>query len=153
VSDSDNPNNTLRLRSLFKEAGLKSTRANGGRRLTMFRGRTRDWTFWAHIYNGWLHLSTYVCELPTAATLRADLFDAAMTANQKMSLSKFVKTDALNLEVEYRDEHVDGTVLNNLLGLEVSNLEEHYPRLFRIVTGDAVLESLEGMPVLEDSRR
>jgi hypothetical protein len=108
----------------------------------MYTGRTRDWSFYVNLTNGWLHVHTYVCEIPQAANLRAELLDAAMVANQRMSLTKLVKTDSLVLELEYREEHVDAEVLGNLLGLALSNAEEYYPRLFRIVSGDAVLESL-----------
>jgi hypothetical protein len=64
------------------------------------------------------------------------------TANQTMSLTKFVKSSALYLELEYRDEHIDPEVVKNIFGLIHSNAEEYYPRLFRIVSGDAVLDSL-----------
>ena len=65
-----------------------------------------------------------------------------MAANHKMSLGKFVKGEGLMLEIEYRAEHVDSEVIGNLMGLALANAEEYYPRLFRIVSGDAVLESL-----------
>jgi hypothetical protein len=59
-----------------------------------------------------------------------------------MSLTKFTKADNLILELEYREEHLDAQVLNHLLQLMHANAEEYYPRLFRVVTGDSVLESL-----------
>jgi hypothetical protein len=142
MSDDHIPSNGLRLKSLLKEAAIQSTRLDATRRLVMYTGRTRDWSFYVNLHNGWLHVHTYLCEIPQAANLRAELLDAAMVANQRMSLTKFVKTDALVLELEYREEHVDAEVLGNLIGLALSNAEEYYPRLFRIVSGDAVLESL-----------
>lgn len=142
VSESNVPSNGLRLKTLLKEAGLKSTRVDASRRLVIFPGRTRDWTFFVNVYNGWLFIHTYVCEIPEVSGLRARLFEAAMTANQSMSLTKFVKSVGLALELEYRDEHVDARVVNEIFGLIVANAEEHYPKLFRIVSGDAVLESL-----------
>jgi hypothetical protein len=149
VSDSNLPNNALRLKTLLKEANVKSTRLDTTRRLIMYGGRTRDWTFIVNIFNGWLHVRTYVCEIPTAAGLCAELLDAAMTANYKMSLTKFVKADELALELEYRDEHLDATVIGSLLALALANAEEYYPRLFRIVSGDSVLHALSGDPLVE----
>lgn len=110
----------------------------------MFSGRTRDWSLSVNIHNGWLHVATYVCEIPEANGLRADLFDAAMTANQAMSLTKFVKGSGLIFEFEYRDEHLDAETLRNLIGLALSNLEQWYPRMFRIVSGDAALACIAG---------
>lgn len=142
MSDDNVPNNGLRLKTLLKEADIRSTRFDATRRLVMYPGRTRDWTFNVNIFNGWLHIHTYVCEIPQAANVRAELLEAAMVANQRMSLTKFAKAEALIFELEYRDDHIDAEVLGNLFGLVMSNAEEHYPKLFRIVSGDAVLESL-----------
>ena len=143
MSDNQQPSNGLRLKTLLKETGFKSTRLDASRRLVGFPGRTREWMFVANIYNDWLHIQTYVCEIPTAPGLRAELLDAAMVANHTSSLTKLVKNSAaLVLELEYRAEHVDAQVLSNLFSLILANAEEYYPRLFRIVSGDAVLESL-----------
>ncbi len=143
VADNDVPNTSNQLRKLLKEAGLRSSRVDASRRLVMFTGRTRDWSFSVSIYNGWFHAHAYVCEVPAASGLRAELFDAMMVANQKMSLTKFVKSTGLYLEFEYRLEHLDGGTVSNLFGLAVEQVEEHYPRLFRLVTGDSVLDALE----------
>ena len=151
MSDDEHvPSNGLRLKALLKEAAITSTRLDATRRLVMYTGRTRDWSFYVNLFNGWLHVHTYVCKIPEGAKLRAELLDAAMVANQRMSLTKFVKTDALMFEFEYREEHVDAEVLGNLIGLALSNAEEYYPRLFRIVSGDAALETLsDGGPLAQ----
>ena len=81
--------------------------------------------------------------LPAASGLRAEIFDAMMVANQKISLTKFVKSSGLYFEFEYRLEHLDGGTVSNLFGLAVEQVEERYPRLFRLVTGDSVLDALE----------
>ncbi len=152
MSDEHSPSNGLRLKSLLKEAAIQSTRLDARRRLVMYTGRTRDWSFYVDLNDAWLHVHTYVCEIPQAANLRAELLDAAMVANARMSLTKFVKTDGLVLELEYRQEHVDAEVLGNLIGLALANAEEYYPRLFRIVSGDAVLESLADDTVAQAAR-
>lgn len=144
VIDDTSSNAAQRLKTLLKEAGYKSTRLDTTRRLVMFSGRTRDWTLSANISNGWLHVATYVCEVPDANGVRAELLDLAMTANQAMSLTKFVKGAGLVFEFEYRIEHVDADVLRNLLSLALTNLEEWYPKLFRVVSGDAALACIAG---------
>lgn len=143
MADNEFPNTSNQLRKLLKEAGLRSSRLDASRRLVMFTGRTRDWSFSVNLYNGWFHAHAYVCEVPAASGLRAEIFDAMMVANQKMSLTKFVKSSGLYLEFEYRLEHLDGGTVSNLFGLAVEQVEERYPRLFRLVTGDSVLDALE----------
>lgn len=143
MADNDVPNTSNQLRKLLKEAGLRSSRLDASRRLVMFTGRTRDWSFSVNLYNGWFHAHAYVCEVPAASGLRAEIFDAMMVANQKISLTEFVKSSGLYLEFEYRLEHLDGGTVSNLFGLAVEQVEEHYPRLFRLVTGDSVLDALE----------
>ena len=143
MADNDIPNTSNQLRKLLKEAGLRSSRLDASRRLVMFNGRTRDWSFSVNLYNGWFHAHAYVCEVPAASGLRAEIFDAMMVANQKISLTEFVKSSGLYLEFEYRLEHLDGGTVSNLFGLAVEQVEEHYPRLFRLVTGDSVLDALE----------
>ena len=143
MADNEFPNTSNQLRKLLKEAGLRSSRLDASRRLVLFTGGTRDWSFSVNLYNGWFHAHAYVCEVPVASGLRAEIFDAMMVANQKMSLTKFVKSSGLYLEFEYRLEHLDGGTVSNLFGLAVEQVEEHYPRLFRLVTGDSVLDALE----------
>lgn len=143
VADNDVPNTSNQLRKLLKEAGLRSSGVDASRRLVMFTGRTRDWSFSVNIYNGWFHAHAYVCEVPAASGLRAELFDAMMVANQKMSLTKFGKSSGLYFEFEYRLEHLDGGTVSNLFGFAVEQVQEHYPRLFRLGTGDSVLDALE----------
>ena len=143
MADNEFPNTSNQLRKLLKEAGLRSSRLDASCRLVMFTGRTRDWSFSVNLYNGWFHAHAYVCEVPVASGLRAEIFDAMMVANQKISLTKFVKSSGLYLEFEYRLEHLDGGTVSNLFGLAVEQVEEHYPRLFRLVTGDSVLDALE----------
>ena len=148
MADNEFPNTSNQLSKLLKEAGLRSSRLDASRRLVLFTGRTRDWSFSVNLYNGWFHAHAYVCEVPAASGLRAEIFDAMMVANQKISLTKFVKSSGLYLEFEYRLEHLDGGTVSNLFGLAVEQVEEHYPRLFHLVTGDSVLDALEKQTAL-----
>ncbi len=143
MSDNNIRSNSLRLATLLKESNTTSFRLDATRRIVTIGGRTREWSFVCNIANEWLHIYTYVCEIPAAAGLRAELLDAAMQANEPMSLAKFTKGAGLFLELQYRDEHLDAAVLHGLLGLMLSNAEEYYPRLFRIVSGDAALNALD----------
>ena len=146
MNDNNIRGNGLRLKNLLKECGATSFRLDATRRVVMFGGRTREWSLVCNIANDWLHIYTCVCEIPQAGGLRSDLLDAAMQANEPMSLSKFTKgVTGLFLELQYRDEHVDAAVLQSLLGLMLTNAEEYYPRLFRIVSGDAALSALSAL--------
>ena len=67
-----------------------------------------------------------------------------MRINQKMCLTKFVfGENSLVLELDYRMEHVNAETLGSLVSLVFINAEENYARLFRIVSGDDVLEALD----------
>ncbi len=109
-----------------------------------FAGRLRDWQVRAHINDGWLALRTYVMALPQPPGLRATFTERLLELNDVMSVAKFTKSgNVVTLDLEYREEHVDATVLGNLLGLLQSLADEHYPELFRIAAGDATLASLQ----------
>ena len=60
MADNDVPNTSNQLRKLLKEAGLRSSRLDASRRLVLFTGRTRDWSFSVNLYNGWFHAHAYV---------------------------------------------------------------------------------------------
>jgi hypothetical protein len=141
--DMPNTDPSVRLKSLLREAGLKSTRLRGGERNIPFIGRTREWMYVARMDADWLNLYVMVCALPEEAGLRARLFQTVAALNAKMRLAKFSEAGGrLILEVDYRAEHLDGMVLKNLVGLLHAVAEEHYPRIFRVVTGDEVLDAL-----------
>ena len=109
-----------------------------------FSGRFRDWHVRAHFHNSWLALTTYVMALPESESLRAKLACLLLELNDAMSLAKFTKSgETLTLDLEYRQEHIDATVLRNLMSLLHALAEEHYPELFRIAAGDATLANLQ----------
>jgi hypothetical protein len=136
------PDAGQRLRLLLKTAGYRTTRIDAAKRAIRSGGRTREWTIVAHTANGWLHLYTAVCALPAEAGLRLRALETAMSINSCMPLMKFVANGGLILELDYRLEHVDATTLGHLIGLLIANAEEWYPKIFRVVTGDDVLEAL-----------
>ncbi len=83
-------------------------------------------------------------DLPPAGIVRSKLFERVAELNDSLTVLKFVKSsDVLTLDMQYRKEHVDAPVLRNLVGMVYSACEERYPQLFRIVTGDETLASLE----------
>jgi hypothetical protein len=138
------PEASARLKTLMKEAGLASFRLDPVRRGLSYHGRTRQWFIVAALTADWLHISTVVCNVPEEAGLRAQLFEATMRANTSMMLAKFVaRPDGLVLEIDYRAEHLDASVLGNLLGFFYWTAEEQYPKIFRIVSGDETLCALE----------
>jgi hypothetical protein len=139
------PNDNIRnLRTLLKSAGYTSCRMGTDRRAMFFSGRTREWNIVARANADWLNIYTIVCTVPDEPGMRARLLEAAMRINQKMLLTKFVVGEtSLVLELDYRIEHVDIEAIRGLIGLVHANAEEHYAKLFRIVSGDDVLEALD----------
>ncbi len=134
----DSPHNLI---ALLEQADIVSTEGVFGRRLVAFTGRYRDWSFAVSLDSEWLTIQAFVCELPDIATLKAALLEEAMAINHRIAIGKFASAGALSLEAEYRAEHIDAEVLANILGLLQKTAEENYPRLFRVASGDAILES------------
>jgi hypothetical protein len=67
----------MRLKSLLKEAGLKSFRLDATDRAIAFPGRSREWLVVARLNADWLHLYTYICNIPrrtrsSLSSLRGD---------------------------------------------------------------------------------
>jgi hypothetical protein len=60
----------------------------------------------------------------------------------RIPVSGGISGACLNLELDYHTEHIDETLLSNLISLLQTVAEEQYPRIFRIVNGDDVLELL-----------
>ncbi len=132
------------LRALLKGAGYISCSMGSDRRAMFFSGRTREWNIVARANANWLNIYTVVCTVPEEPGMRARLLEAAMRMNQKMLLTKFVVGEtSLVLELDYRIEHADVHAVRELVSLVYSNAEEHYAKLFRIVSGDDVLEALD----------
>ena len=135
----------LRLRSLLSDADLTGKQVGGAAYDVCIPASLREWVGNVRMTDAWVSLRTFVVALPESPRVRARLLEAAMLANGRMSLSKFSLADdgSLCLEIEYRQEHLDSSVLRNLVCLAVKVGEAEYPRLFRIVTGEAALDSLE----------
>lgn len=111
----------------------------------MFTSDLREWSVNVRMSEAWLMLRTFVLALPAAAPRRLALLQNIAQANASLSLAKFSLADdnALCIDLEYRNEHVGADTLKQLIGLVVRVGDEHYPKLFRIVTGDTALDVLE----------
>jgi hypothetical protein len=141
--DMPNPNDDgQRLKRLIKAAGYISVRMDAHRRAMSFNGRTREWNIIARLQNGWLNLYTLVCDLPADVGVRSRTLETMMQLNQRMLLAKFISAPHLALELDYRADHVDAETFGNLVGNIYKNAEDHYPEIFRKVTGDDVLDAL-----------
>jgi hypothetical protein len=140
----DSPSNDpLRLNRMLKSAGYRSCRIDAKSRMVNFICRTREWALAIRLTPDWLNITTLVCELPKEPGVRARLLEFVLQTNRNVPLVKFgIAGECVNLELDYRAEHIDEAVLSNLIGLVQSVAEEQYPRIFRIVNGDDVLESL-----------
>jgi hypothetical protein len=143
-NNSEQNDHMRHLRTLLKSAGYVSCRMSSDRRAMFFTGRTREWNIVARSNGDWLNLYTIVCTIPEEAGIRARLLEAAMRINQQMLVAKFVVGQtSLVLELDYRVQHLDVEVIRGLVSLIYSNAEEHYAKLFRIVSGDDVLQALD----------
>lgn len=135
----------LRLRSLLTEADLSAKQVGGAVYDVCIPATLREWVVTVRMTETWVSLRTFVLSPPDSQVQRAAIFEAAMLANGRNSLAKFslVDDNSLCLEIEYRQEHLDSSVLRNLVCLAVKVGEAEYPRFFRIATGGAALEDLE----------
>ena len=130
---------------MLKEAGLRAKRVGASSYDVMFTSDLREWVVNIRLNDAWLMLRTFVMALPPGAPRRLALLEAALQANSALSLAKFSSTEdaSLVIDLEYRDEHLNAGTLANLIGLVVRVGDDHYPKLFRIATGDIALEALE----------
>jgi hypothetical protein len=143
-STNSQPGPALRLKSLLKEADIKSFRIDATGRGIAFPGRLREWLLVAHLNPHWLNLYTFICNVPDEPGLRDRLLQATMRANSALSLVKFgIGGAGLCLEIDYRAEHLDADTLGNLVGHLYGTAEDHYAKIFRIVSGDETLRALE----------
>lgn len=134
-----------RLSSMLGEAGLRPKRVSESSYDVMFTSELREWAVNVRMSEAWLMLRTFVLALPEAPARRDGLLEATMQANAALSLAKFSLTEdrSLCIDLEYRNEHVEPDILKQLIGLVVRVGDEHYPKLFRIATGEATLKALE----------
>jgi len=141
--DTPQPDPSRRLRSLLKAAGITSFRLGDNIRGAIYSGRTREWLVGTRMNEHWFNAYVRVCNLPEEPSLRTRLMDTVMDMNRQMQLTKFIVSSGLVLELDYRAEHVDAEVLGNLILLLHANAEMHYPKIFRVVSGDETLAQLE----------
>jgi hypothetical protein len=134
-----------RLSAMLEEAGLRAKRVAASSYDVMFTSDLREWAVNIRLNDSWVMLRTFVMALPAGAPRRLALLEAALQANATLSLAKFSATEdrSLAVDLEYRDEHLNAETLRNLIGLVVRVGDDHYPKLFRIATGDTALEALE----------
>ena len=127
-----------------RRAGFPSFRLGAGARGIAVGGRQRDWLVAVGDADGWFHATTVVCRLPAETGARARLLHHVLRLNRSLNLVKFSLGDEeLSLEADYRTQHADETVTGELLRYLTAAAEEHYPAIFRIVSGDDMLKALE----------
>jgi len=137
-------NNRRRMKALIDANHYNATRSGDFSYLVAFTGKFRDWTIRTHIYNGWFCLSTFVLELPETPGVRAAVLERVVDLNSEMAVAKFSRNGSmLKLELECRADHVDAPAFAAHIGHYYRLLEQHYPALFRIASGDEALASLQ----------
>jgi hypothetical protein len=143
--DNDQASLDRRLSSMLSEAGLRGKQIATSSYDVTFTSDLREWSVNVRMSEAWVMLRTFVLSLPTAMPRRLALLENIAQANASLSLAKFSLTDdnSICIDLEYRSEHVGADTLKHLIGLVVRIGDEHYPKLFRIATGDAALDALE----------
>ena len=138
-------NNRRTLKALLDAAGYTSKRIAETAYEVTFGGNYRDWDVRLAVANGWLAFTIYFFALPPIGSIRTALYERVLELNDVLSASKFTKSkETLTLDLQYRAQHADAEAIQNLIGLLIATCEEHYPELFRIVSGDETLSKLEG---------
>jgi hypothetical protein len=133
-----------RLKALLDEGDFNAKQVGSATYNVSFRGKLREWAVVTRLTGDWVLLRSYVMRLPHSAPVRSMLFQTALEINGALPLGKLsIEGDGLYLEVEYRSEHLNSSLLGNLLGLLVDVGDAEYPRLFRIAAGDMILKALE----------
>ncbi|MFY9780486.1 MAG: hypothetical protein WAJ85_08250 [Candidatus Baltobacteraceae bacterium] len=133
-----------RLKALLDEGDFNVKPVGSAIYDVSFRGQLREWTVTTRLTETWILLRTYVMRLPESAQIRTTLLQTALEINGDLPLGKLsIEGDSLYLDIEYRTEHLDSSVLGNLLRLVVQVGDDEYPRLFRIASGDTMLKALE----------
>jgi hypothetical protein len=133
-----------RLKALLDEGDFNVKRVGAATYDVSFRGALREWTVTTRLTDTWILLRTYVMRLPETAPVRTMLLQTSLEINGDLPLGKLsIEGDSLYLDIEYRAEHLDSSVLSNLLRLVVNVGDDEYPKLFRIASGDVMLKALE----------
>ncbi|MGP6157378.1 MAG: hypothetical protein ACLPYS_07710 [Vulcanimicrobiaceae bacterium] len=133
-----------RLKALLDEGDFNVKQVGAATYDVSFRGELREWTVTVRLTDTWVLLRAYVMRLPESVPIRSMLLQSALEINGDLPLGKLsIEGDSLYLDIEYRAEHLDPSVLSNLLRLAVNVGDDEYPKLFRIASGDVVLKALE----------
>ena len=143
--DNDQASLDRRLSSMLSDAGLRAKQITTSSYDVTFVSDLREWSVNVRLSDAWLMLRTFVLALPTAPPRRLALLETIAQTNAAIALAKFSVTEdhSVCIELEYRSDHVSAETLKQLLGLVVRIGDEHYPKAFRIATGDATLDALE----------
>jgi hypothetical protein len=138
------PSNNSILKRLIREAGYSYQTVDRQRVELLFGGPYRPWTVILTLDQHWLNLWVYVCGLPEAPGQRAELAEQLMHLNAQHVLAKysFHHSDVI-LELQYRHEHLNSDSMTGVVSLLTSIADADYPRIVRLLSGDATLERLE----------
>ena len=133
-----------RLKALLDEGDFNVKQVGSATYDISFRGELREWTVTTRLTETWVLLRSYVMRIPESVPVRSMLLQHALEINGDLPLGKLsIEGDCLYFDVEYRTEHLDSSVLSNLLRLTVYVGDDEYPKLFRIASGDVMLKALE----------
>jgi len=131
-------------KALLDGAKLKYQRHGRDFYSVTFDAELRTWNVQLWFTRGWLRARTFVLRAPKSEHVRAGLLEAAMRVNE-VAIPHFFLDDehALYLGVDEHLDNLDSEKLRSLVFALYSVAKDQYPQLFRLVTHEDALASLE----------
>jgi hypothetical protein len=131
-------------KALLAEAGLRYFRLGKDTYAVIVEAALRTWKIQLWFANGWLRGRVYIMRVPKTNPVRAQLLQAALRVNE-VAVPHFSvdDEDGLYLSLDEQLENLDADGLRSLVCALYSVAQDQYPRLFRLVTQEDVLASLE----------
>ncbi|HZV78910.1 MAG TPA: hypothetical protein VFF60_04775 [Candidatus Binatus sp.] len=132
------------VETLMAGVGLKYLRHREDLYTVAFDAELRTWKVQLWFANGWLRARAFVMRAPKSGLIRAQLLQAALRVSA-ISIPHFCidDEDGLYLGLDERLENLNPDVLRSLIFALLGVAQNEYPRLFRMVTREDVLTSLE----------
>lgn len=145
MSDGPSDSKNDRLTQLIHASGFGGYADSDGAFRIPFLDEHRSWEMLVRSCSGWITFRTPILMLPKSLGRRAAMLDAAMRLNADVAVGKYAVAyeSALVLDAEYREDHVDGRVMRNLISMMSRIAADHYPRLARIAMCSEQLDALE----------
>jgi hypothetical protein len=125
-------------------AGLKYQRQGEGLYTVAFDAELRTWKVQLLFKTGWLRARAFVLRAPKGGPVRAQLLQAALRLSA-IAIPHFCidDEDGLYIGLDERFENLESKGLRSLIFALLAVAQNEYPRLFRMLTQEDALTSLE----------